>query len=142
MEFLIKPYEGVGDVQFGMSVTQVRSFLGSEFESFNRTSESAHPCDYFELIGFFVYYTESGEVEAIEFCSKAVVEFEQKKLFDLSFSELTDLLHKFDQEVEIECDGLTSYQLGIGAYAPLLDEEGTACKPESIIVFERGYYDK
>ncbi len=90
-------------------------------------------------LGVFVYYKTPGEAEAVEFTIPARLMFEGIDLLGLPFDELTSLLQKRDQNLEVEPDGLTSYELCIGAYAPSVEEEPTA-KPESIIVFEKGYF--
>jgi len=45
-----------------------------------------------------------------------------------------------DSDIEQTDDSLTSYKLGIGVYAPDADENPNL-PPESVIAFEKGYYD-
>ena len=139
MDFLIKPGEGFNDMRFGMSPGKVRRVIGEKWESFKRSQDSEHPCDYFKSLGVFVYYKASGEAEAVEFAMPAEVIFEGADLLQLSFVNLIGLLQKRDSNVEVDSDGLTAYGLGIGAYAPSAAEEPMA-KAEGIIIFEKGYY--
>lgn len=141
MIFLIKPGEGVGPVEFGMSPEEARYALGEGWVSFKRTPVSEYPCDYFESLGVFVYYTASAQVEAVEFTDSAEVMYEGVNLLQMPFDKLKDLLQKKERGLEVEVDGITAYDLGIGVYAPLAAEE-PATKSTSIIVFEKGYYGK
>ncbi|WAF68959.1 hypothetical protein NRK98_02605 [Aeromonas dhakensis] len=140
MFFLINPFVGAGNIKFGMTPDQVRLLLGGGFDSFKRTESSAFPCDYFEDLGVFFYYNSSGVLEAIEFTEPAAPEFEKKDLLKISLKDLIKLLSDKDKGLEIESDSLTSHALGIGAYAPDADED-PSLPAESIIIFEKGYYD-
>lgn len=139
MEFEIHSHEGVGQIRFGMPSSAVRAALGEGFESFKRTPQSAHPCDYFPKLQCFVYYNADGKAEAAEFAEPAKPTINGVSLIDLSFSKLVQQVTKVDPEALVERDGFTSVQLGIGAYAPSAESEPEAT-PESIIVFARGYY--
>lgn len=140
MKFKIFPYLGAGEIRFGMSYEEVRAILGEEFESFKRSPETVFPSDYYMKHGVFIYYTSAGKVEAIEFSSQANVTLEGNSLFDKSYAELESFFLLKDQEMEIEYDDFTSYKLGVGAYAPNKNEDQDLAV-ESIIVFEKGYYD-
>ena len=139
MPFDIVSHQGVGEIKFGQSPSEVRGLLEPPFRSFKRTPASAYPCDYFESLALFVYYGENG-AEAIEFAAPAKVFFQHIDLLQLNFSDLTTQLRKEDAALTVEDDGCTSTKLGIGAYAPQAGKD-PASKPESIIVFAKGYYD-
>lgn len=123
-----------------MTPDEVRSVVGVEYTSFKRTSSADLPCDYFEPKEIFVYYKLPGVVEAIEFAPPANPTFDGANLLELSFDKLKEFLRKYDSELEVEEDSLTSYCLGVGAYASNAIEDPNS-PPESIIVFEQGYYD-
>ena len=55
------------------------------------------------------------------------------------FNELKSFLEKEDPELETDHEGITSHKLGIGVWYPHLAEEPENL-PESIILFEDGYY--
>lgn len=139
MSFLISTFVGAGSINFGMSPIEVRALLGGSFKSFKRTPNAEYPCDYYESLGVFVYYKLPGVVEAVEFAEPADPEFDGRSLFKLSFDDLKAMLLGKDKSLEIESDSLTSYKLGIGAYAPDADED-SSLPAESIIAFEDGYY--
>ncbi|MGR5280809.1 ABC transporter ATP-binding protein [Photobacterium damselae subsp. damselae] len=140
MYFLITSFAGAGSLKFGMTPDEVRSLLGANFKSFKRMPNSEFPCDYFESLGVFVYYKLPGVVEAIEFADPAAPEYENNNLLKLSFDDLKKILLGKDKKLEVESDSLTSHSLGIGVYAPDADED-PSLPVESIIVFEKDYYD-
>lgn len=140
MQYDIEPLYGAGSIHFGATAEEVRTELGANFTSFRRTPSAAFPCDFYESLSVFVYYKVPGIVEAVEFAHPADVRLEGVSLLTLSFAELTAFLHERDSLVEVEIDSATSYGLGVGAYAPRADEAPDE-PAESIIVFERGYYD-
>lgn len=140
MIFSIDLLKGAENIFFGMTPNEVRAELGGKYKSFKKTYHSKYPCDYFEELGVFVYYKLPGLVEAIEFSEPAKPILEEKNLLCLPFEQLKSILLSKDTELEIEPDSLTSYSLGVGVYAPDANRLPNSF-PESIIVFERGYYD-
>lgn len=140
MSFPIVSYKGAGVIEFGMTREQVRKLLGGDFYSKKRTTMDDLPYDRFESLGIFVYYKLPGEVEAIEFISPASPVFDNQNLLALSYNDFKKFLIAKDPNLEIEIDSLTSYSLGIGAYTPDADED-PSWPVESVIVFEKGYYD-
>lgn len=140
MIFDISPLVGAGTLKFGMASNQVRKELGVNFKSFKRTPAAEMPCDYFDSVGVFVYYRKPDVVEAIEFALPAEPIFEEHNLLQMPFKDLLELLRAKDDQLEIEVDALSSNALGIGAYAPNA-EESPDLPVDSIIVFERGYYN-
>ncbi|MCG9703106.1 ABC transporter ATP-binding protein [Vibrio natriegens] len=139
MSYLINLMKGVGSISFGMTPSHVRNILGDNYVSFKRTPASSYPCDHFESLGVFVYYTELGVVEAIELSKPAQAILDDEDLLHIPFSKLKNILESKDSQLEIEPDSLTSYTQGIGAYAPDSDEFPE--RPvESIIIFEENYY--
>jgi hypothetical protein len=140
MKFEIHSYQGIGPIQFGMSPDDVRKALGVPFKSSQKGSESGYPSDYFDAVPCFVYYDKNGRAEAAEFAEPAEPTLNGINLLGLGFSDLVTLITKADAGLSIECDGFTSLHLGIGAYAPVAEDEPQT-PPEGIIVFVRGYYD-
>jgi hypothetical protein len=88
----------------------------------------------------FVYYDRYSTVEALEFCEPALLNFKGIDLVTYSFEDTVKLLKSLDNAIELEGGSFTSYSLGIGGFAPDLDEDpNSAC--ESVILFKNGYYD-
>ena len=139
IKYKIKPLEGAGFIDFGMTSDSVRKKFGVSFKSFKRTKESIYPCDYYENLGVFIYYKEPYVVEAIEFATPAKPTFDGKNLLDMTYEKLKKFLLTYDENLEIEIDSLTSYKLGIGIYAPNA-EESSKSPIESVIVFDEDYY--
>ncbi|HCG8219557.1 TPA: ABC transporter ATP-binding protein [Vibrio parahaemolyticus] len=139
MSYFINSMKGVGSISFGMTPKHVREALGSNYTSFKRTPDSTHPCDHFESLGIFVYYTKSGTVEAIELSKPAQAILDDKDLLQMPFYKLIETLKSRDSQLEVEPDGLISYIQGISAYAPDSDEYPEQ-PAESILVFEENYY--
>lgn len=79
-------------------------------------------------------------MEAIEFVYPAKVELFEYKLFELSYDKIKTVLFNYDKELEKDMDGLTSYELGVGIYAPSSMKNRNP-QVESIIVFNAFYYD-
>lgn len=139
MGYEIRPQRGVGDIEFGMSSTEVRARLQAEFKSFKRTPSADYPCDYFPKIGVFAYYKASGSLEAIEFSSPAQLIFAGKNLLGMALQDAVALLAAEDPAVERSTDGARSRLLGIALYAPDAKEDPQApC--ESAMVCELGYW--
>lgn len=139
MALLIKPFEGIGDIRFGMTREEVRQTIGLEFKSFSRSPQSV-PCDYFSTIGTFCYYDSSGLLEAVELAPPAQPDLDGYMMLELDFSEARRLLSERDPGLEAESDSLIAHQIGISVYAPLAKDD-PAAPIESALVFRRGYYD-
>jgi hypothetical protein len=123
-----------------MVPSAVREALGAVCESFKRTPQSDHPCDYFPKLHCFVYYDKSGKAEAAELVPPAEPTLGGINLLGLGFAELVERIRIQDAKVAIEPDGFTSLELGVGCYAPSAEEDPEN-QPDSVIVFKRGYYD-
>ena len=139
MKFYITPLTGIDEITFGMSLNEVRDGFKSPCHSFKRTPAAAHPCDYYESLGLFVYYDASSNVEAIEFSEPAQLYFQGNNLMTTSFKDIINLLKSVDINLEKDSDSFMSYSLGIGGYSPEASEKSKrTC--ESIILFKDGYY--
>lgn len=136
----IKPLQGLEKIKFGTPIDLVREHFAAPYKTFKRTPSAEMPCDFFESLGVFAYYKPSGLLEAIEFVSPATPHYMSASLLELSFDEVKKILLGHDPDLEQSDDGLTSYKLGIGIYAPDADEN-PSFPPESVIAFEKGYYD-
>jgi hypothetical protein len=136
----ITPYEGIGPIRLGMSRAEVRRLLGGAFRSFKKTPFDEVPADFFDDIGVHVYYRRGDVCEAVEVFPPSRPAFRDVPLLGRPFHELSEWFVSMDAGAEVDESGLTSNLLGIGLYAPAaardVDEPA-----ESVIVFERGYYD-
>lgn len=134
----IKPYVGVDDINLGMTVMQIEALQGEPAGKIKRGSDPGLLSDVYP--DFFVYYKNPGICQAIEFHKPARVFFENHNLLEEPYQRIVGHLRQLDSELIIDDDGLTSYKFGIGIYAPSADGDPSYVA-ESVIVFERGYYD-
>jgi hypothetical protein len=140
MDLVINPYIGIGDIKLGMSQSQIRNIVNSDFKSFTRNEYSEMPEDYFSNLGILIEYKEPGMCESIQLVEPLNPIWRGKQLLNTPFSELDRWFLEIDPDRELNDSGFTSYKYGIGVYAPNYEEEPDWL-PESIIVFTRGYYD-
>ena len=128
MRIDVVPTVSVNEVKFGMDRKQVRALLG-EAKEFRKAQYDENTTDDF---GFcHVFYDAEDKCEAIEIFDNAEVYVEGKLIFPIDLSTALEIINDFEQDD----DGLTSYSLSIGIYAP--DDE-----PESILFGITGYYDE
>jgi hypothetical protein len=148
MDFIINTYESVGSIRFGMTSTEIYRILGNPSASHGGALEVIES---FHEFGIQVCYNGNNDpitCVAIQFIldsdrlshsSKPI--FRDKNLLDgTSIEELKDWLESIDTSTEVNVDGVTCYELGIG-----LGTESYRIfrrrPPQTVIVFSRGYYD-
>ncbi|MER8885155.1 hypothetical protein NKH84_23040 [Mesorhizobium sp. M0902] len=138
-EFKIIPFTGAGEIEFGMSPNQIRRRLGTNFRTFKRSIRDTFPCDYFENIGVFCYYSKSGKLNAVEFTSPAAPSLNGVRFLGTGFEIAKRALISLGQEIEEEIDGAIALSLGVSIYAPLAKEDSMA-PVETVLIFQKGYY--
>ena len=122
------PLIGIDEIKFGMKRHEVRNILGNSTE-FLKTGEDKITTDDF---GFcHVFYDEDNRCEAVEIFNENEVYIGNRKVFPTDFSSAKEVVPTFIQDD----DGLLSYELSIGIYAP--DNE-----MESILFAKKGYYEE
>jgi len=139
MDMTIKPYEAVGPIRFGMSVSEVRRTVGIKIETFKKAPlifPDLHPVDAFDEIGVHVFYKKSGVCEAIELFPPATPLFLNAPLLGRQFCELFAWFTSLDDNIERDEAGFKSFKFGIGI------TEAPEDSIETVIVFdEPGYYE-
>jgi hypothetical protein len=140
MRLALRSYVGVGPIKFGMTAEDVRSTLACPHNEFKRTPTSKTITDAFQPLGILVCYNIEKKCNAIEMARPAEVFYEGHQLLGGSFQKVSQFIRGFDREVCSREDGLTSFALGIGLYAPGCGEE-PLLPVESVIAFQPGYYD-
>lgn len=122
------PLVGIDKLKFGMRRHEVRNILGNPTE-FLKTNEDKKTTDDF---GFcHVFYDEDDRCEAIEIFTENEVYIGDSKVFPTDFASAKKVVPGFIEDD----DGLLSYELSIGIYAP--DNE-----MESILFAKKGYYEE
>jgi hypothetical protein len=140
MRLVIRPYDGVGPINFGMSMQETRAAVGTPFESFKKTPIAELPTDAFDSVGVHVYYKKPGICEAVEMASPAEPIFQDRPLLGRPFAELRNWFKTIDPRIEVDAAGLTSHEFGIALYAPSAEDE-PQLPVEGVLVFAKGYYD-
>lgn len=138
MEFLIKPYVGAGKILLGMTSQQIHAVLQIKPDKFKKFEDDEFDTDDFKWCQ--VYYKKPGVCEAIEFFENANVIINNKTILGKKYSEIKAIFERMDDSLEFDAIGLTSLKYGVGVYAPFAEDEPDE-PVESVIVFERGYYD-
>jgi len=83
---------------------------------------------------------KTGVCEAIEFFGEAKVIINNETILGKSYTEIKDMFEAIDDSIDFDATGLTSFKYGVGVYAPFAEDEPDE-PVESVIVFEKGYYD-
>src|SRR5436309_419457 len=138
-DMLIRPYEGIGPIRFGMQRAEVRAALGGPFREFKKTVNSVTPTDAFPTLGVHVYYKLPGSCEAVEVASPAQAILFGRELVGSPFQLIYDWLRELDVDAKLDDTGLTSLRFGVGIYVPTIKND-LGVPVEAVIVFERGYY--
>jgi hypothetical protein len=137
----IVPYTSAGPIRLGMTMEEVRKTLGTPFTSFQRDAEAKIPSDAFDSEGIYIYYKEPGVVEAVELAPPARAILKNTEPLGKPYSEISSFIKSLDPSAEEDEAGLTSFELGVGLYAPSAQKE-PQLPVESVIVFEKGYYSE
>lgn len=142
MSYEIHPLRGVVDIDFGMSVDQVRALMSGNFELFQRAPlleqfKDDHPSDYYEDQGVFCYYDRAGHLEAMEFTEPAIPLVGGLNLLAMSFPQAAAVLARLDPDVVREPDMVTSRRWSLSVWS----EEGEDGPVDSFLAGRPGYYD-
>jgi hypothetical protein len=140
-ELIIRPYEGVGPVDFGMTRQEVRQAVGSTVETFYRTQESILPTDAFDAVHMHVHYRPPDVCDLVYVFPPALVLFQGERLLNRPYAEIRAFFLEIDPDIELDGDGFTSHKFGTGIYSSLADYAPQE-PVEGVAVFERGYYDR
>jgi len=141
-EMIIRPYEGVGPVSFGMTREQVREALASPVNPFYRTPDSRLPTDAFDDLGLQVEYRAPDICQFVSIGHPpAIPIFQGELLLYRPFAQIRDYFLAIDPESELDRSGLNSFKFGIAFYAPFW-KEAPEEPAQTVAAFERGYWDR
>ena len=138
MKYIINKYIGFNNIKFGMTRAELHNVLGEPLDSFRKS-----PFDQYDIDNYqdcFVYYRAPDEVEAFEFYGDIELEYQGYSLLKNTIGRLFELFQRSDDNLEIDETGFVSYKDGISVYLPAWEENRDEV-PESILIFEKGYYD-
>lgn len=140
MIYNIKPYEGVGELKFGMTRSEIEKIIGEKPLQIKKTPFSKTKTDVFQNYGMHIYYNLMEQCEAIEFGTPATVTFNEEELLNQTYKMVEQKIKRIDSELAYDETGFISYKLGIGVFVPTLKKSKNE-KVQGVIVFEKGYYD-
>ncbi|MBB6624506.1 hypothetical protein [Clostridium gasigenes] len=138
MNLEISSYVGAGYLKLGKTRNYIRKCFDNKFKEFKKTPISETSTDDFGYC--HVYYTKEDKCEAIEFFEIAKITFNGKSLMGEPYNNIKKFFEVIDNTIDFDDNGFTSIKYGIGVYAPFAEDEPKE-PVESIIIFEKGYYD-
>ena len=134
MKVLVRPFVGVGDIEFGMSKDECDSFLEGDGDTFLRVHgkpESA-VTDY-EADGLFLSFDGDGGLKFVEVYGPSAI-FSNVHLMGRPLQEVVEALRASGVDGSPNDVGFMFPAHGFRLYAPNGKVEGVA-------VYRRGYYD-
>ena len=139
MEFIIEPYVGVGKFKFGMTQNEIKVIANEVPMQFKKFEDDEYETEAYK--DFFVYYKNPGICEAIEFFSSAIVIFNGMNILKMPYIDVEEYFLNMDKDLNIGATGFISFKYGIALSVPDAVDEPSQ-KPEGVLVFDKGYYDK
>ncbi len=139
MNYPIKPYSGVGQINFRMTIAEVRKTLDSELGNSLKPGKDM-PSDFFKSLGIFVDYRSPGICQAVEFTGPASPTFEGRELIGEPFGNIAAWIKTLDHHVLLDGAGLKSMKYGFGLYAPSA-EKNPELPVKAVLIFDRGYFE-
>jgi hypothetical protein len=131
----VRPFEGLGDLRFGMSRADVRALLGPEFRSFKKTPLAKTLTDAYTQLGLHLYYDDQDRLEFIEAFQPCIPIFRGIELLGRPEVVLEQLRKTGVGIPRRDSDGNFFDDLGFALYSPGDVVEGVS-------VYKKGYYDK
>jgi hypothetical protein len=130
----IIPHIGLDNLHFGMSRSEIRGLLGTEFTEFRKTEFSENTTDSYEGEGIHCYYDRDNKLNLLETFLPCSAELGGISLISRSVSDVIEELGLLGHNA-IERRGSYRFEsIGVAVYAPSTIIEGVS-------VFPRGYYD-
>jgi len=137
MIFEIRPYNGVGQLLFGMTRDEVREKLKRPYEQFRRGNRG-NEIDYFKDVGIFANYDDRGRLEFVEFASPAQPTLFGVDLFGIGSKAAEQYLQLLGSDLTEADESSQSRRLGVELWIP--DPEEPDKPAESVLVAGPDYY--
>ncbi|AWL79259.1 MULTISPECIES: hypothetical protein [Capnocytophaga] len=147
MRNIIKPFEKVGELKFGMDRNFINTSIlkKNDFDSVQNKNIKYGGLsinDYFKnglVLGYLQTHLSLRYVVLSDPCEAI---FEGEDLLAKTYSECLEFMKQFDSDIEEEeYVGFTSYKLGIAIYAPNATDDPD-CNIEAVTVGEVGYFQR
>jgi hypothetical protein len=140
MGFEIRPHTGVGEIDFGMTPSDIRGLMHEEPVAVDK-SDSGIPADSFQDLGILVYYKQPGLCEAVEFFGPVSPIFAGQHLLGRPYAEAERWLKSLDPHLIYHDAGLITKKHGLALYAPSA-HKNPAMPVKAVLAFEPGYYER
>ena len=130
----IRPFQGLGDLQFGMQRATVREMLGQSREGFHKAG-APEETDAYDNFGFHLYYDEDDALEYMETYPPCDPVFDGIHLFHGQPSEIVQQLEGKGHRLIQDDVGYDLPDAGFGLYIPYESIE-------AVSIYRRGLYDQ
>ena len=131
IKLILNPYEGVGNIKIGMTKDDISNALNITPKTFMKSEDEF--VDDFKMM--HVYYNDQHKSIAFEIFPEIEVKFKGINLTKNKIEIVKKAFEKYDNNIEVDEYGFTSYKYGFNIY-------GDSEEVESLFVFENGYYNK
>ena len=140
MHWNINPGIGCGDIQFGMTRTEVRKALPFPFKPFRKSLNSTIETDAYFKMTVHICYSSEYLVEAIEFNTGSNPVFNGKIIMGVPLRDVVQFLQGSENKIDVSDDGFIDLTHGISGYAPGSSKDSGKSIIQSVLVFKKGYY--
>jgi len=131
----IKPFIGIGEVEFGKPRHTIRGHLGSEFTSFKKTPSSLSETDAYDNLGIYLFYDENDCLDFCELYPPFIVTFMGISFFEQSGNLLENVFKEKGINLMANSVGYDAPDFGFGIYV----NEG---KVRGVYIYKKDYYMK
>ncbi len=108
-EWPIRPFEGIGQIDFGMARSKVRELLGSEFTTIRNRHRDV---DVYDELGVYCYFDSDGTVKFVEAFDASNANYDGLYFFVSKLPAIIERLAAAGQPATV--DGTECYFKGIG----------------------------
>ncbi len=129
----ILPFQGLGELRFGMSKASVHAILGDNCTAVDKY-RSPNLREAYTDLGIHVDYDEHDQVEFIETTRRCNPTYNGVEFFALELQAVLEQLSDLGISYEEDVDGYDFTEQGFVLYVPVSSIEAVA-------VYRRGYYD-
>lgn len=136
----IIPFKSVGTYSFGDGRQTLRENVGLDYQmGVDDLGGYKEYYDFYPGADLLIYFDEKETVSAFEFFSPEP-EYKDIDILNESYAKLIELFTVFDPTISVDESGFDAPALGLRVHAP--DSENEQDKPESVLIYRRGYYEE
>ena len=143
MELKIEPYEGMGPIQLGTTLSEANKATRKRVEVVRKLDQrDEDPGLLLAVIdeGIRLEYDREDRCVSIEAFPPTNPVFQGRALLRLPVCEVIAWLQELDGALEVENSCYCSLRYGLSIYAPFYEEEPNE-PADGVMVFEQGYYE-